>query len=111
MGYDLHITRADFWAINEGTWITREEWLAAVRGDAELQLMDDVEPCPAEWLGDPSGHSFCFEWNEGNVVVKDPTDAAIRKMRDIASRLGGKVQGDDGELYEDAEGRSGIRSP
>jgi hypothetical protein len=36
MGYDLHITRADHWAENEGHEITRDEWFALVASDPEL---------------------------------------------------------------------------
>jgi hypothetical protein len=30
MGYDIHITRAEHWAENEGREISAEEWLAYV---------------------------------------------------------------------------------
>lgn len=103
MGYDLHMTRADFWATNEGEWITPEEWLAAVRGDAELQLIGESEPYPAAWLRDPSDDGTCFEWSEGNVIVKNPTTPAIMKLEALANRLRAKVQGDDGEVYRGGE--------
>src|SRR5260221_14273274 len=41
MGYDLHITRAEFHATNEGHEITAEEWLRYVQSDPELRLF----PC------------------------------------------------------------------
>jgi len=107
MGYDLHVTRADDWSMNEGAWITPEEWLAVVRGDAELQLIADSEPYPAEWLHDPSGSGTTFEWSEGNVFVKNPTKPAIMKLETLASGLRAKVQGDDGEVYRDGEVATG----
>lgn len=101
MGYDVHITRADDWSLNEGAWITAKEWLDVVRVDAELQLITDSEPYPAQWLHELSGEDVCFEWKEGNIFVKNPTKEAIIKLEVLANRLRAKVQGDDGELYKD----------
>ena len=36
MGYDVHITRAELWAINEGQEIAAIEWLQFVGSDPEL---------------------------------------------------------------------------
>jgi hypothetical protein len=41
------------------------------------------------------------DWRNGRVVVKDPDGMLIRKMREIAETLGARVQGDDGEYYEE----------
>jgi hypothetical protein len=103
MGYDVHITRAEFWALNDGAWITPDEWLATVREDSELQLVSDSEPYPAEWLRDPSGSGTCLHWSEGNVSVKNPTKAAIVKMESLATLLRARIQGDDGEVYMGGE--------
>ncbi len=99
MGYDLHVTRADDWSMNDEAWITADEWLAAVRGDAELQLIADSEPYPAEWLHDPTGCGATFEWSEGNILAKNPTKPVILKLEALANVLRAKVQGDDGEVY------------
>lgn len=103
MGYDLHITRADEWSLNESAWITPAEWLAVVREDAELRLISESEPYSADWVCDPSGSGTCFEWSEGNIFVKNPVKPAILKMEALAMCLRAKVQGDDGEIYKDGE--------
>ena|GEM_PF-2686269 len=36
MGYDLHITRKEFWADKEGSIITLEEWQQYVATDPDL---------------------------------------------------------------------------
>lgn len=36
MGVEFYITRADFWAENEGSQITPEEWLSLIDSDNEL---------------------------------------------------------------------------
>ena len=103
MGYDLHITRANFWAMNAGSWIDPAEWLIAVHEDLELQLISESETYPAMWLRDYCNSEVCFEWIEGNVFLKNPTKAAIIKMEAIAGHLQAKVQGDDGEFYRDGD--------
>lgn len=40
-----------------------------------------------------------LDWNEGALYSKYPSTNMIRKMIDIADRLGAHVQGDDGEIY------------
>jgi hypothetical protein len=44
MGVELHITRADHWSDNEGAAITKEEWLAFVESDPELELVPEFGP-------------------------------------------------------------------
>jgi len=100
MGYDLHITRAEDWSMNDGKWITPEEWLSAVREDTDLEIISESEPYVAVWLKDPSRTEFFFDWRKGNISTKNPTKSAIIKMEELARRLNAKVQGDDGETYE-----------
>jgi hypothetical protein len=40
-----------------------------------------------------------FDYRRSRVVVKSPDDEILGKMRQIASALGAKVIGDEGELY------------
>jgi hypothetical protein len=101
MGYDLHITRRKDWC-NEGSDITAEEWLAYVATDSQLRLdstskrhsvtMDIKCQYPDPWL----------EWSEGCIYTKNPDEPILAKMLQIASALGARVQGDDGEFYRSA---------
>jgi hypothetical protein len=45
------------------------------------------------------GNMAWFDYQEGTVVVKNPDDEILGKMRRIAAALGAKVLGDEGELY------------
>ena len=81
MGYDVHITRRENWWDEEGQDITAAEWEAVVAGDPGLA----VAPM---W------------WNAGRIVSKNPSDAVIATMREVAVVLEAKVQGDDGEHYD-----------
>ena len=99
MGYEVHITRAEFWAENAGQEISADEWWALVQSDAELV------PVPANgkyfviWRGSVEYPETWFDWFEGNITTKNPDKATLRKMLQMAERLNARVQGDDGELY------------
>ena len=57
------------------------------------------------WLGHPDHTekdvTWWFDWRSGEISVKNPDEPAISKMREIAQKLGARVQGDDGEYYDD----------
>jgi hypothetical protein len=116
MGYDVHITRADHWTESGSAPIFLEEWLSYVAADAEMRLDNFPEAEAgtgkvlhyendglAVWTA-YSGHGVggnmaWFDYREGKVVVKNPDEEILGKMRLVASALGAKVMGDDGELY------------
>ena len=105
MGYDLHITRAEDWTDNDAAQISAEEWLAVVRADPELRLAPEAGMGPyfATWTG-PSRHAEPWlNWSAGNIYTKNPDSALLRKLVSLAAQLGGRVQGDDGELYTGEE--------
>jgi|GEM_PF-1056906 len=101
MGYDVHITRAESWAENEGHWIAAEEWLRVVEEDEELRLDPHPSngPYMALWNGPSEGPEPWFNWSDGNVYTKNPDAPLLAKMIELAEKLNAKVQGDDGEVY------------
>jgi len=115
MGYELHITRRDNWFDTETSDISMEEWLAYVNSDKELELTNGYDIKVGSETQFQNNPGFC-EWNahptekepnarpwfsfwEDSIDTKNPDAPTIRKMIQIASALGAKVQGDDGELY------------
>lgn len=102
MGYDVHITRKKNYADEGGPDITWDEWKAYVGRDAELRLAPELGKhmvamnikCqyPDPWL----------EWFEGSIDTKNPDEAILAKMLQIAAALNAKVQGDDGDVYRSA---------
>jgi len=102
MGYDVHITRAELWAENEGHWITAEEWLRVVEEDEELQLDPHPSngPYMAIWNGPSENSEPWLDWADGNVFTKNPDAPLLAKMIELAGKLKAKVQGDDGEIYD-----------
>ncbi|MFB7260449.1 hypothetical protein [Streptomyces nojiriensis] len=81
MGYDVHITRRENWWDEEGQDISTAEWEAAVAADPGLVMAP-------MW------------WSAGRIVSKNPSDAVIARMCEVAKTLDARVQGDDGECYD-----------
>ena len=116
MGYDLHITRKEYWFEEEQNTnnILLEEWLAYIHNpDSELELSDSywvkvpgseteshVAPGFCEWIAHPLDERPWFDYSDGNISTKNPDEPTIKKMISIAKEFNAKVQGDDGELYE-----------
>ncbi|MFG2757863.1 hypothetical protein [Streptomyces wuyuanensis] len=42
-----------------------------------------------------------MQWAEGRIVVKNPDETLLEKMRGLARVLGARVQGDDCEYYDE----------
>lgn len=99
MGVELHITRGEFWADNEQSEISLNEWLAYVAGDPELRLRPENGPGFAQWIGPSKYAEPWLDWAIGNVSTKWPDTALYGKMLCIAVTLNARVQDDDGTVY------------
>ena len=108
MGYDLHITRKHDRADEAGPTINPQEWLAVLDADPELSRATDAgdDTLAGAWKGDT-----LFWFTEGEIRCKNPDEPVIRKMVEIAERLGATVQGDDGERYPEALAPSSAVPP
>jgi hypothetical protein len=100
VGYDLHITRAHHWAENDGQEIRWDEWLSLVANDPELSLDPVNGDEYAVWSGQSRYPDPWFHWWRGNISSKNPDKAIIAKMLQLAAKLRGRVQGDEGEFYD-----------
>lgn len=98
-GYDLHITRKQFWADKSGPTITFAEWKSYVRSDT--QVVHDGRNTEHDFIVRLPGETFPIWYNPslGEIYTKNPTEGAIKKLIDISRKLKAKVQGDDGEFY------------
>lgn len=121
MGYDVHITRkAESWAAGDDeAVIPLAEWLAYVATDPEMQLDNQAEtllpsadaglPAAAAgrcvWLAySKNGRAGNYAWfshEEDRVTVKNPDEEILGKMLAIAQALEARVQGDDGEYFDE----------
>ena len=67
MGVELHITRAEFWASNENSQISADEWLAYVASDAELRLHPANGKYFVIWTGKSAYTEPWLDWFAGNI--------------------------------------------
>jgi hypothetical protein len=115
MGYDVHITRADDWFKSKYKPIMLEEWLSLVDQDTEMRFDGIAEAVVSGgvlrvegeglsvWTAyskhGEGGNMAWFDFAEGRVVVKNPDDEILAKMKQIAQVFNARVVGDDGETY------------
>lgn len=103
MSYQVYITRAEFWAENEGSEISAAEWLELLRKDAEISQDEANGPYFVVLGGSQESTESWLDWSEGNLYTSYPNRAMQKKMLQIAGKLGAVIQGDDGEIYASVE--------
>jgi hypothetical protein len=101
MGYNLYITRRKYHFDEDGPSITEDEWRALVDADPELSFKRNDDPLTALWSGDCRYPDpwFAYSAEYGAIDTKNPDNAIVNKMLQMAAALNAKVQGDDGEVY------------
>ena len=119
MGYELHIVRRnDYDDYEEESNITLEEWLKYVESDSELELTNGYQikipgvqhtfqnvPGFCNWIGHTmkrGDEQPWFDYGFGSITTKYPDDETIGKMIKIANKLNGRIEGDDGEIYDES---------
>jgi hypothetical protein len=100
MGVELYITRAEFWADNEGKEISAEEWMAYVESDSEFKLNPSNGKCFAIWLGESKYEEPWLDWFQGNISTKWPDTSLFKKMLVVAKAFNAEIQDDDGNVYK-----------
>ena len=99
MGYDLHITRRDYWADEEGPTISLEDWLSYVTSDSDVKP-DPENPGPQNWVITSHPDRCPLWWDaRGEIYTKNPDPVCIAKLVQIARALSARVLGDDDEIY------------
>jgi hypothetical protein len=110
MGYAVYITRARHYLEGPQAPIPQEDWRAVIENDPGLAA-DRNRPDLARWAGPATVENPSIDWANGNLFSRDPDHSVIRKLIDVAGLLGGRVQGDDGELYSIERGRVVSEAP
>jgi hypothetical protein len=103
VSYQVYITRAEFWAENEGSEISAGEWLELLRKDAEISQDEANGPYFGVLGGSQERAESWLDWSGGNLYTSYPNRPMQKKMLQIAGELGAVIQGDDGEIYASAE--------
>jgi len=92
MSYDIHITKASHWTLSAENPIT----------DADLSKASNL-------LMDYKNVPFLFQ--DGRITLCGADDRILGLMIEIANKIGARVQGDDGEYYENENGQYFLPSP
>ena len=120
MSYDLHIERED--VLDP---ITVEQWEGYIAADPEMAFAPGGEVAadlpdgdklsyanrglafwtvhPRAGTGgrwDPPAEGVTFDYRGGGVHVSGPDEETTGKMCRVAAKLGARVEGDDGEIYD-----------
>lgn len=103
MGYELNIVRKKDWSnANEESNVSLEEWLKYAEQDNELTV--SAEPNMFDWTNYPciqeNGIPW-FQYSNGYIRTKNPDISVIKKMLTMAQALDAKVQGEEGEFYDE----------
>lgn len=99
MGYDLHVTRKEYWSDDEGPEISQDEWIRYAMSDAEIQP-DPDNPGDENWIVVLGTDSRPLWWSEtGELYASNPPDEMIRKLVSVATALNARLLGDDDEIY------------
>jgi hypothetical protein len=103
VGYEIHITRKEFWSDETGPEITSKEWRALTSADSSMRPMRNGD---MTWVGYsrhiPGRVEASFHLGErGDVVANRPDREMRAKMHRMAVKIDAKVQGDEGELYDE----------
>jgi len=108
-GYNLHITRAEHWFEASSEPLLLDEINQLVESDAELTVSsthfydrlkeEGTSECihAILWTAHPQKVPLWFR--DGEITAKNPDDATIVKMLEIAEKVQAQVLGDDGEVY------------
>jgi hypothetical protein len=99
MGGDVHVTRAGKWWESDRDPITLDEWVTYVKACDDLRMEQGGS---ARWTGHPDheGGPVRFSFPGDHVSVGTPDVPTTRRLHELAAALGGRVQGEDGEVLE-----------
>jgi hypothetical protein len=117
MGYEVHITKKDMHFDEDGEDITLESWKEYVEHDEEMRLDGFAEARTpsgilrveddslAVWTGwskhEVDGGMAWIHHSNGCITTKNPDDEMLKKFYHIAQYFEAKVQGDEGEIYDE----------
>jgi hypothetical protein len=120
VGYDLHVSRAMSWVHSQRYPILEREWISLVQQRPDLRFEQELEVGPvldgavpyAVLSTGEAADEWSLQWWNGRINVKNPPDAVVRRMIEVADALDAWVVGDDFEIYRlNVEGTVEARQP
>jgi hypothetical protein len=104
LGYEVRITRAIPGFYCERFPIAAAEVLDLVQQAPDLDVPTNPTPASEVFII-TVGEDDWLLFSQGKLQTKHPGDPLIRRMLDLAARLGAWVLGDDDHIYAEADGR------
>jgi hypothetical protein len=98
MGYDLHITRADWWTGSAEFPISLDEWIDYAGTSPRLVKHPVDGPLPVYEITVPNGGGYRMLWRNGGILACK-AGAVASDLAVIAGELGARAVGDDDEEY------------
>jgi hypothetical protein len=92
VSYDIHITKAEHWTLSKVKPITESDLFKAE------EILKEYNSVP-------------FIFRDGRITLCGADERVIGLMIKIATRINARVQGDDGEYYEDVNNKYPIPTP
>ena len=111
MPYDIHVIKSQKWFESDGG-ISLAEWQKLIEEDPDIEQTDKIETTVdgggklefslknsliAKWKN--KDKIVWLTFRKGSITISHPDDEIIAKAKEIASKLGAKVQGDELEIY------------
>jgi len=63
------------------------------------EIIQASNPLMASWIDPETNEKHYFYCRRGEISVKNPSENAIKKMKELASRFDAQVPRDEGEIY------------
>ena len=102
----IYVTRRADPLDDDGSQITRDEWLQLIASDPDLTPEDPPDRFPgykdaiyAAWKNYPGGYPAWFVWFKGNIEIKGLDDDLLRKLRAFATALNARIVSEEGEEF------------
>jgi hypothetical protein len=99
MGYHVTILRT---GNGEQIPITKDEIVNAIRGSSKFQASNDANGEPIIEIDTGTNPNPCVWHSDGELWTKNPDEATLNGMCELASLLGARVRGDEFETYRSA---------
>jgi hypothetical protein len=96
MGYHVTILRT---SNGEQIPITEDEIVAAIHGSSKFQALKDVNSEPIIEIDTGTLPNPCIWHSAGELWTKNPDEATLDGMCELASLLNARVRGDEFETY------------
>jgi hypothetical protein len=102
LGYEVHITRAESWLDSESRPIELAEWIAFAEAAPDLTPDRQSRAGEAAFRLRVDGIETWLAWRAGEIYSKNPPRPVRARMYRVARALDARVQGDEGELYDES---------